>query len=289
MSLRGHSLAYLGEPSPEHVVPINFVRPFADAEADALDASLKRINRFSQDQQLYIICELNYAELESTLHEYDENFENYAGNYVSVETITSNISRCILNHLSSFRMLIDHAETAMNRRFGAASPEFLEFKRALSREYDGNFAYRFLYRLRNFVQHLGLPIDSWSRTSEAGGPPAQLQISLSRERLLADRDVWGAIVSEIEGLPAKIPITKYFNDLRPSLENVRKARYQPDLEQLRSDGRMLIALINEITAATNDPVFPVFAIAEPQDEAGSSLHLSFTNLPFHAITAAANL
>jgi hypothetical protein len=177
----------------------------------------------------------------------------------------------------------------MTRRFGDNSPELNAFKAALSAEYDGNFAYRFLYRLRNFVQHLGLPIDSWTRSTTVGGPPPQLQISLSRNRLLADRSVWGAIVNEIEVLPEKILVTQYFSQLRPSLERITRARYAADIDQLREDGRVLIEVINEIGVTTNEPVFPVFGRAEPDAQTQGSMHFSLTNLPFHAITAAANL
>ncbi|KAA6333292.1 hypothetical protein EZS27_018284 [termite gut metagenome] len=70
-----------------------------------------------------------------------------------------NVNRFLLNYLSSLRTLIDHIESAIKRKFGNTSNEQKIYKEKLKEMYDKYFSYRFFYKLRNYSQHCGLPIE----------------------------------------------------------------------------------------------------------------------------------
>lgn len=99
----------------------------------------------------------NYLELSRYLEkkESNEDTDGFGG-------ISSNVNRMLINYLSSMKMFVDHTEIKFKKSYGAKSDIFKKWKALTSTEYDKHFAYRFLYKLRNYTQHIGFPIDSVS-------------------------------------------------------------------------------------------------------------------------------
>ena len=67
------------------------------------------------------------------------------------------IDKWLLNILSSFKALLDHLETRITRNYGKDSKEYDQLKSAYSYEFDNVFSYAFSYKLRNYIQHCGMP------------------------------------------------------------------------------------------------------------------------------------
>lgn len=68
------------------------------------------------------------------------------------------VNRRLSNYLSSFRLYLDFSEARLKRCYGRENAVVAAFKRLCARVFDESFAYRFCYKLRNFAQHLGMPI-----------------------------------------------------------------------------------------------------------------------------------
>jgi hypothetical protein len=60
--------------------------------------------------------------------------------------------------LSTFRRFIDRTAHLLSQRYGPDSEETRALQRAASQEFDNEFAYRFMYHLRNYSEHRGAPI-----------------------------------------------------------------------------------------------------------------------------------
>ena len=73
--------------------------------------------------------------------------------------LVSETNRIIMNIVTSFRFFLDNADTYLCRNFGKNSDQFSDFKQLKSSEFDDHFAYRFLYKLRDYCVHLGFPIN----------------------------------------------------------------------------------------------------------------------------------
>ena len=67
--------------------------------------------------------------------------------------------------LTAMRSFLDQSDRRLKREFGADSGQRMAFKSATSREFDANAAYRFLYHLRNHVQHHSVPLGPAAGTS----------------------------------------------------------------------------------------------------------------------------
>lgn len=95
----------------------------------------------------------NYLELTRYLEkkESNEHTDGFGGIY-------SNVNRMLINYLSSMKMFVDHTEIKFKKQYGGKSDKFKTWKSATSLEYDQHFTYRFLYKLRNYTQHIGFPV-----------------------------------------------------------------------------------------------------------------------------------
>ena len=118
------------------------------------------INEYKSHFLVFVYFQLNLLEFNSLrkrisnvpITNIDINKISRTNNYINTNRITFNL-------LASFRFFIDHAEAHVKRRYGKTSNESQNFSSILRSNFDKYFSYRFLYKLRNFSQHLGFPID----------------------------------------------------------------------------------------------------------------------------------
>ncbi|MDF2083773.1 hypothetical protein [Bacillus pseudomycoides] len=172
---------------------------------------LAKINRFENDFSLYMTVELNYQEIHSTIQKYSEQYKkNSQMSWILIRRIMLDISRRVLNYLSTFRTYLDHAEYLLKKEYGKNSEQVKKFKEVCSKEYDNYFAYRFLYRLRNYSQHCGMPVGNVSlgqRANDDNGIDYSLIVTFDRDELLRSYDSWGNPVNgELEKLPLNIVV-----------------------------------------------------------------------------------
>ena len=175
--------------------------------------SLLKLMVLKNDENLFKIVELNYIDLMSKIEAITKKMSD--GNLYSPEQehLHLEINRLILNLLSSIRTYLDHTETRLKREYGVDSEEFKIFKTETSSAYDNNFSYRFLYKLRNYSQHCGLPAGSLTTSSsnEKDGTKHVLILSLVRDNLLQQFDWGNPITGELQNQEEKFDILSLIN------------------------------------------------------------------------------
>lgn len=100
----------------------------------------------------------------------------------------------IINYLNVARIFVDHFEIKLSREFGENSDQFAKYKALLKTEFHEYFSYRFLYRLRNYTTHCGLPLLHYE-LKRIPGEHASLTITMKPKELLASFKKWGPDVS----------------------------------------------------------------------------------------------
>ncbi len=121
----------------------------------------------------YIELTRHIQELDQLFHVFCFNHEIMVKNYVFYNSdkferksilCTENtdfvcINAFIINLLSAGRQVLDSTDDLIENLFGKESDQYKEWRASvLSKEYDDNFIYRFFYELRNFSQHMHLPV-----------------------------------------------------------------------------------------------------------------------------------
>lgn len=119
------------------------------------------------------------------------------------------ITGSVMDWLGSMRTFLAHSE----RRLKHTGKES-EYVRPCSHAYDTYFGYRFLYRLRNYAQHLALPVHNLNR-GESGW-----SLLLSRDALIQQFDGWSAVRAELLEGPEDIALTHLLAHAMEALQPV---------------------------------------------------------------------
>ena len=82
-----------------------------------------------------------------------DGFETAYSDFIAINSFMMNI-------ISAGRSLVDSLDICMGNAYGDESDKYWGFKTRSSVVYDGKFAYRFFYHLRNFSQHNHLLIST---------------------------------------------------------------------------------------------------------------------------------
>ncbi|WP_149826924.1 hypothetical protein [Streptomyces tailanensis] len=101
------------------------------------------------------------------------------------------------NLLSALRAFTDRTAHDLKERYGENSDPVSTFKESLSCEYDNEFAYRFMYKLRNYSQHCGQPdlsAKAQGGRTENGEVVRTVSVTFDPVVLLSRFNKWGAHV-----------------------------------------------------------------------------------------------
>jgi hypothetical protein len=216
---------------------ITTIRELSKSEYDDYSASAKCLFDFLYDWQLYFFVRLNYDEYTKLLKRY---LQEYAENprTTNMRAMYFEINRCMSNYLFSFRMFLDHNTYNLVKRYGSQSPQFTKFKKICSHVYDDSFSYRFLSKLRNYVQHCGIPLGSVHLAAKEsglipGGIERSLSVEFDRDSLLEKFENWGSRVrAEVQKLPRHFEVTPHIAEAMKCIETIYIALIGDDLPRL---------------------------------------------------------
>lgn len=197
----------------------------SDLEKKSLDNLFEELKVYKGTKTLFDMSLHNQCDL--------LNFLSQDKISTSSETLGLHTNRFLINYLSSAKMFIEHTELTIKKKYGEKSQQFQEWKIDTALEYDNHFAYRFLYQLRNYTQHSGLPIGSISKqlVENNGEETKVLKISFNRDKLLEDSFNWKKLRKEIEDLPEKFLVLDLVNEFNGCMARL----YQSALAQISKD------------------------------------------------------
>ncbi len=198
------------------------------------DLSPSEINRIIEQTDILYEFDRDTAKFrlfKDACHDFNETLYN--------ETRNKDLSRKILELMSTFRAFLDNWETYLKRKYGKDTEPINAFKSATKVEYDNVFAYRFIYELRNFIQHVGQPNfrfhSSINETNEI-----QVNLFLNKSDLLSNYDKWKQKVKDdFKTIPETFDFVPLVNDLFKSVKTINdvamnlsdiKALYETSLE-----------------------------------------------------------
>ena len=163
------------------------------------------------------------------------------------------INRRLLNVLMLFRTYLDHTESELKRRYGEDSDRYKQFQMATANEYDSNFPYRFMYKLRNFAQHFDMPINGFSLHAEmvdsrdpSKGMQRGIKVEMSRDRLLETGFSWSVkLRKDIENLDETFNIVPIIHELVNCLLRIHMVVGKAEVEDVRPYAEFLTSLAEE--------------------------------------------
>lgn len=144
-------------------------------------------------------------------------------------------------------------------------------------EYDENFSYRFLYKLRNYAQHCGM--SAGNINIEENQESQFLSVQFDRNTLLNNYDSWGKLLKkELEELPPYIKVNQHINQLMQSINRINNTLIQERLPNLLESVGYINKLIQPLKSLQGIPC--IMDLTEFQNSGGK---VKFEWIPLHLI------
>ena len=233
---------------------------------DFLDAT-ERLYDFERSR-LYIEMVLrNTAEFQGALAIRDTIGDQRGAMAEAQFEFSIEVNRRLVNYLTMARLFLDHSEIRLKRRYGALNPVVAVYKLETSRSYDDVFAYRFLYKLRNFSQHFGMPITHVtarsSQTPEKSCKRHELGLALDIRKLLDDGGtLWGPVRRDLEHQPEHLPVEPLVKTMTHELVRIENAIVNAEQPLLLQHAQRVVQVAEEVVA---DGAVPLVGTATPED------------------------
>ncbi len=158
------------------------------------------------------------------LHDLFANVQRFGGAFREVDqrALTVTFMNELLNWLVSKRFYLETERNFLTSTYGAGSEQLSEHIRATSVAFDQFPGYRFMYKLRDYAQHGGVPLSGLNVQRSSSGE-TELIPYLSRQTLLASSFNWGAPVGAlIAASDEVIPVLPLVLEAFDALESIER-------------------------------------------------------------------
>lgn len=261
------------------------VRELSLEELEEFNESVNALSNFNNTYSLYEMCDENYHALENY---YQELSSMTHGNQQTWHLMIIKWNTLTLNYLSSFRMFIDHHETTLERSSDPANNLYNQFKERTAYHYDRYFSYRFLWNLRNYIQHCGLPACSWELSEIKEGPNkghSKVEIAYNRDGLLRGFN-WKKLETEIKNQSLNISVLPLVRELNSSIMDITKFITSLQRMNLQKPLKILSGLISEVASKypSAEPNILKWVIQEEKEEDIAPNFEGFISFPLRIMT-----
>lgn len=167
-------------------------------------------------------------------------------NQNNLRVLTFKTSRLMLSFLSSVRTFLEHAQTSISRQYGKASEQFFYFKELTAHQFDNVFSYRFLYKLRNYTQHCGMPPVDFS-VNIVPGAEMEIQLLFVRRVLLEEYSEWGGVLKkELESSVEPLYVFPLLKEHRNSIVGIYLDFYERfNSEKVSVSGKWICSFLSD--------------------------------------------
>lgn len=177
---------------------------------------------------------------------------------VTMDQMVGNVNLHIINYLSTVKTFLQHSEFKLKKLYGKTSQRYKNFENAKNYAFDTSFSYRFLYHLRNYVQHCGMPIAGFDEIRFGHNDKINKPVEVSlvaycdRNELLEKYDSWHrTLLEEIPKLEPRIDITPHIHNMMICIKNISRVIIKDDLPELMEKTELLLKLMHPVINTTS--------------------------------------
>lgn len=206
------------------------------------------INKWNHTKVIHSMMLENFNDL----YNYIYSLKNEPSNNSSV---SYQANRHMMNYLAMARLFIDKVEENIKENFSTKSEEYSGFKQLTAKKYDNKFSYRFLWDLRNYTQHYGLPIHHFKRFIDEQDRKHVMLFISPRELIKGSYNWKPKMLSELKSRQENINVLELIQEHIGSLEII----YQYNLDCYSHDIMKGIANYSEFRKENdyNGPLYYV--------------------------------
>jgi hypothetical protein len=195
---------------------------FSNEEEKIYSEDQKLINRFVQSKNIFTCYHINVEYFLTQIIDIADKMLNKQV-YPFNEKTTSVFGCSFNNILSSYKSILDFFEYSLSKEFSQESSEYAGWKSIQADCFDNSSSYRFMYYLRNYCQHIGLPPFNFKTNQSIERPGSlKLSITLLRDELIKDKSCWKKFFSEVQQRPQYIELLPILDEFNLSIKKLQK-------------------------------------------------------------------
>jgi hypothetical protein len=192
---------------------VHVISSVSVSDAARLQVAMGEVRDFESRHYVYLVWRANYDELSRfwrrIVVDYGSGrgFDGRVGTRLSLE-----LKRLLMNYLSSARAFVAHTARRLKRdeRNGRDIEGWHAFE-AWREASEPRFEYAFLFDLRNYFQHAGLPrftlkFSQWHTAGDNAGHFTIATLTVDRDALLNDYTEWRRVERQLRAQPADIDL-----------------------------------------------------------------------------------
>lgn len=280
-------LAKLCDNFPEQEVRINLEDFLTLEQFTEFQKSLATIEELNNRRRLVEFVEYNETDLRNHFETTLKDFLRKSASWNGIKKVDNaaaflHANRLLLNYLSSIRTFLDHSEAFLKRKYADNSIYVAGYQKMTSVFFDNSFAYRFFYKLRNFAQHVGLPIDQVEFSSKYS-PNRQingsLKITFNRDELLSSYKEWGKVKTDLQSMNEEFEVMPLVSEMS---HNIREIERNIEL-MLKEDLIIACNFIQDLTKHLQGDGEILVAQDFGENDYGDLLGYRYIQIPFETI------
>ncbi len=243
---------------------LNGIAELTPSELRDLEAASSSLQLLMSDSYLYMLVVWNFEELMILLRNYLATYTEKDATLFVQKPINVNVNRCFLNFLSSTRSYLDFMETLLKRRFKNDPNMYEYFRTSTNEEHANSFSYRFMYKLRDYSQHCGFPINhiSWGKeytNKKDKEITSYIKLIVDRDDILEDFN-WKKLKAELQKQPEKIEALHHAISFMDSLKKIHIKTLKLMFESLTDDAHTVMSFAQRIEKQAQGLVPLVFSV-----------------------------
>jgi hypothetical protein len=188
---------------PDARTEMTVIRELTEVEELRFEQDWKHLHEYQRSRDIFPLIAKNAADVAFVAANLGAILSPVGGTHSPIAVqLAADMNRALVNFLTAMRLYLDHTETRLKRRYGKSGAPTKSFERATSREFDAHAEYRILGKLRNYVQHCGLPIsvsgvDSTLSSDVGVGVVHEIAFGTHVASLLETFDSWGKAKADL--------------------------------------------------------------------------------------------
>jgi hypothetical protein len=245
-----YRLVQIGRNDVEDIPSFSFLRELSDAEVQEYDDANLALWEFKQTRRLIELVTLNESTVSGLEQHVIERSKDPSRTHEPLVTdLVHRLDASVVNYLTMTRLFLDHRQTQLKRRYGRDSPQLRAFVAQRSHECNTGPEYRFVYKLRNYVQHCGMPLQV-ARTAhqlfivdDKETVRFEPLIGCSREHLLNQYNEWGPAKDFLKRQPSEFALLPLLLGFTKALQRIDRATLREEAPELWRQGKRVLSVI----------------------------------------------
>lgn len=245
--MRTQPVPYILANTSGQTEPVRELTPDEYAKFERLNGYLRD---FEASRSLLPFVEGNARALEQYISKIENSDPKALSSRTRFVEVADDANRLLVNFLTTFRLYLDHTERRIKSTYGVKSIQVAKFEEATRVVFDSEFAYRFCYKLRNYVQHCGLPISFLAQHESSRGIPGELDIhrvaiEFDPQRLLREYRAWGPVTQDLKAAKKRLSVRGFAPTVVDALRAVDDIMYLAEYQELYDAGKWILELLRD--------------------------------------------